>query len=774
MPSLKLESFSGIVPRTGPTLLQDNQAQIAKNGKLQSGEIRPWRAKDLVYSTVVSNVQTIYKFQGPVNRSPIWLEWAADVNVVAGPVADTGDYRLYYTSNSFSPKKTNWALASGNDVGAAPYPNGYYEMGTPAPTSAPIVTAAGTIPAQTVTLTAYQIATFVVGDILHITVDEHDPVDVTLTAGVGGGVTVQSLSTQLDAVTGLNTTIDGADLIVTTETATTASQIIIKKKTGTVDNYDADVVTYTSFKAITYGTSTTAATTTISNTEITSLAPNARLAVTVNNGLPVSITISAGAGTFPEAVTATSLKNALATISGLNAVVNDVVPQTVTATTTYVGATASIKIDKIVPRVDPVYTTVAQTSLKIAAMETRSYIYTIVTEFGTVAEESAPSPASVVSCNTSGDTVTVTGFATPPTGNYNFKYRRIYRTVSGNASTTYQLVAEIPVSQASYADTKSVTELGQVITSLYYTPPPSDLQGIVAMPNGMLAGFRGSEIWFCEPYLPHAWPDVYVLTTEFPIVGLGVFGNSLVVGTTKQPYLITGSSPTSLSQDKLPMIQPCVSKKSIASDQYGVIYASPNGLISIGPGTQDVITTALYTRDEWQAVNPTSMIGALYNNMYFGFYKVGSAYNSIVIQRGDQPPLVSFDADADAVFVEPTTGYLHILSNADKKVYTLDTNTTTNSVFQWRSKKFIQSKPLNYAALQVHADYAYMSSHSGSYVNVKIYFDGTQVFSGNITSDYPVRLPAVSRGYNVEIEVHGNVPVRRVSVATTMAELTGI
>lgn len=774
MPSLKLESFSGIVPRTGPTLLQDNQAQIAKNLKLQSGEIRPWRAKDLVHTTTVAGVKSIYKFQGPANRNPIWLEWAADVNVVAGPVADTGDYRLYYTSDSFSPKKTNWALASGNDAGTAPYPNGYYELGTPAPISAPIVSAAGAVVHPSVTITAFQIATLNVGDILNVTVDENAAVNITLTAGTGGEVTAQSLSTQLDAITGLTTSIDSADVVVTTESATTASQIIIKKQTGTTDNYDSGVVTYTTFVSTVYGTSLAGATTTLSNAQITGIAPNSRLAVTINGGATISITVVAGAGTFPPAVTATSLKAALTAVAGINVTVDAVIPETLTITTVLTGTTASIKIDKINPRVDPVYTTVAQTSTTQPVVETRSYVYTIVTEFGTVAEESAPSPAALVTCNTAGDTVTITGFATPPTGNYNFKYRRIYRTVSGSASTTYQLVAEIPVSQASYADTKSVTELGQIISSLYYTPPPSDLQGIVAMPNGMLAGFRGSEIWFCEPYLPHAWPDVYVLTTEFPIVGLGVFGNSLVVGTTKQPYLITGSSPTSLSQDKLPMIQPCVSKRSIASDQYGVIYASPNGLISIGPGTQDVISTALYTRDEWQAINPTSMIGALYNNMYFGFYKVGSTYGSIVIQRGDIPPLVNFDADADAVFVEPTTGYLHILSHADNNVYTLDTSTSANSVFQWRSKKFLQIKPLNYAALQVHADYAYMSAHAGSYINIKIYLDGTQVFTGNITSDYPVRLPAVSRGYNVEIEVNGNVPVRRVSVATSMAELTGI
>ena len=334
-------------------------------------------------------------------------------------------------------------------------------------------------------------------------------------------------------------------------------------------------------------------------------------------------------------------------------------------------------------------------------------------------------------------------------------------------------MAEIPVAQSSYTDTKSVTALGVSLTSLYYAPPPSTLQGLIAMPNGMMAGFTGNQIWFCEPYLPHAWPSNYMLTTEYPIVGLGVFNNSLLVGTTRNPYLITGSTPTSMAQEKLPMVQPCVSKRSITSDQFGVLYASPNGLVSVAPGSLDVMSNALFTRDEWQAINPSSLVGAIYNNMYLGFYNASGTRNSFVIMRGDNPPLANFDSAARAAFVDASTGTLYVLNNNDNKIYSLDTNTTTNTVFQWKSKKFLHPKPVSYAALQVHADYAYMAANSGSYITVTIYADGTSIFSGNITSDTPVRI-APSRAYIWEIQVTGNVPVRMVGIATSMAEIAGV
>lgn len=553
MPALRLEQFTGIVPRTGPTLLEGNQAQIAKNVKLQSMELRPWRAPTLEYTPNHTDAQTIYKFDSPDGSSYKWLEWTSDVDVVPGPVADLTEKRLYFTSSAFSPRKTNWLLATSSGAGVAPFPNAWYELGVPTPTTAPSLTVAGT-------------------------------------------------------------------------------------------------------------------------------------------------------GTAP--------------------------------------------------------------------VETRAYIYTYVTVFGTVSEESAPSPATTANVNYSGDSVVVGGFGSPPSGNYNFQYRRIYRSVIGASTTGYQLVAEIPIAYTSYTDTKTVDQLGVALPSLYFTPPPLGLQGLVAMPNGIMAGFVGNQVWFCEPYLPHAWPSNYMLTTEYPIVGLGVFGNTLFVGTTRNPYLITGTTPTSMAQEKLPMVQPCVSKRSITSDQFGVLYGSPNGLVSVAPGLLDVVSNALFTRDEWQAINPSSLIGAIYNNMYLGFYNVGGTRNSFVLMRGDNPPLSNFDSAARAAFVSPSAGVLYVLSNTDNKIYSLDTSASTNTVYQWKSKKFLEPKPMSYAGLQVHADYDYMAAHSGSYVNVKIYADGVTVFDSNLTSNFPVRIAAV-KAYVWEIDVYGNVPVRRINIATSMAELAG-
>ena len=196
------------------------------------------------------------KFFGPSNQS-VWLEWANDVDVVPGPVADVYEYRLYYTSSGFSPKKTNWALATANGGGSAPYPDGYYEMGVPAPTTAPTLNVTASAAHATATITAAQITGLSVGDILRVTVDGGTPVSLTLTAGSGGAVTATSLSTQIATVTGVTTSVNATnDVVVTSNSTLATSTVLVEKKTGTTNNYDPTVVTYTTFVATVNGTTT--------------------------------------------------------------------------------------------------------------------------------------------------------------------------------------------------------------------------------------------------------------------------------------------------------------------------------------------------------------------------------------------------------------------------------------------------------------------------------------------------------------------------------------
>lgn len=469
----------------------------------------------------------------------------------------------------------------------------------------------------------------------------------------------------------------------------------------------------------------------------------------------------------------------------------------------------------------------------------RAYVYTYVSTFGQVEEESAPSDATQVVCDTEGGSVEVSGFADPPTDHLNITKIRIYRTVSGSSSTIYQLVDElsltdhklaatgvslygVPWSDRTYVDKRSASQLGKELDSLNYTPPPEGLKGLVSMPNGFLAGFVHNQVWFSEPYLPHAWPSSYMLTTDSPIVGLGVYGSTLVVATSRQPYTISGTSPASMTQEKQPMSQPCVSKRSIAYDQYGVLYASAYGVVALAAGQMDVFTRPIVSQDEWKAYNPSTMLAVMYNNQYIAVYRKGNETSMLIFARGETPELVNYDFTPVAMHIERGSGRLFCLSESDNYIYEIDADDINKEQFTWQSKRFVNPYLTSFSCMKLDADYdsntdvvaweakrkeiddynaAIWAEREGKSllgefnavtlntfevnggllkpnltkaefrsVTVTIYADGHEVYSKVFTSLKACRIPPY-KGYAWWVKFVGNVDIRSFSMSTSMREL---
>lgn len=469
----------------------------------------------------------------------------------------------------------------------------------------------------------------------------------------------------------------------------------------------------------------------------------------------------------------------------------------------------------------------------VANPESRAYVYTYVSTFGSVTEESAPSPASSIITVYTGAAVTINSFASAPTTNYNITSRRIYRTVSGTTSDNYLFVAEIPISTSSYTDNLTAAQLGTALGTIGWVPPPSDLAGIVALPSGALAGFSGNTVYFSEPFYPHAWPYKYAVNIPHKIVGIGVFGSSVVVATDRYPHLINGGIPGSMSVERVPILEPCISKRSLVSDQSGVLYASPNGLVSIGYSNRGVVTNALFRRDEWQAINPSYITATTYDGKYIATYTSAfSGVNSFVLSTDDIPALSKVQWQANAVHVDSRTGNLYICASADGVIYQLDADELNPLTYTWKSKRFALPQPTTFSAMRVDADYgqsATASAYQAQVAAIKAHnatlFSGdllgalntapiNQSYSdsfyssfpyrgitlnGSILSDIPsdasartvqvlvygdsvlkttltftsfdaIRIPPF-KTRDIELQVRGNISVRSVTMATTVQEL---
>jgi len=389
-----------------------------------------------------------------------------------------------------------------------------------------------------------------------------------------------------------------------------------------------------------------------------------------------------------------------------------------------------------------------------AVAVSRVYTFTYVNKEAGFEIESAPAPASVtVSVTATTQTVDVTTPVAAPIG-YLATHKRIYRTVSGE----YLLVAEVALATATYNDAVLPADIGVVtMPSLYWAEPPAGLTGLVNLPNGGMAGFVGRDIYFCDPYHPYAWPVSYIQSVDYPIVALGVTDTSLIAMTTGSPYFLQGSHPSNVTIVRTGIEQACVSKRSVVSMNGAVIYASPDGLVSISPSGSKILTESLFTYAQWQAlIGPTTIHAYSHNMKYVAFTATGGfVYDFITGQ------FITHNIVATAGYSDLQRDKL-FLCTATNNVVVWEAGAAL--ALAWKSKKFTLPRIEGFSCAQVEAE-AYP-------VTLQVYAGSTLIHTQVATDRTPFRLPAI-QARDWELRITGSTEVFAVVMAQSMEEIAG-
>lgn len=341
-----------------------------------------------------------------------------------------------------------------------------------------------------------------------------------------------------------------------------------------------------------------------------------------------------------------------------------------------------------------------------ALSSTVLFAYTWVTEFD---EESEPSDLSDGVLWSPSLTINLTNFDNPPIGRA-VNRMRIYRSqTSALGDTTLYFIAERAASTADFLYDEDLYPMNEVIPSTDYNPPPDDLQGLIALPNGIMAGFVGKKVYFSEPYRPHAWPEKYIMTVDYAVVGLGAFGSAVAVLTTGMPYVMQGSTPDTMVSQRLEVNLPCLSAQSVVDLGYSVAYASTQGLVTISQNGAMVASNNLLTMDQWRSMQPESFIAGQYSGRYIASYSylddADTQQRGMVIfdLSGAQPFLVRASDDADAMYFELGTGRLFLLRNR-REVYEWDAIDQPYGEQYWKSKRFVLPTFTNYGCIMVEGE----------------------------------------------------------------------
>ncbi|MBD9539925.1 hypothetical protein IB276_10720 [Ensifer sp. ENS04] len=335
--------------------------------------------------------------------------------------------------------------------------------------------------------------------------------------------------------------------------------------------------------------------------------------------------------------------------------------------------------------------------------QSRVYVYTWVTSFG---EESAPCPVSNILDWKPGNTVTLSGFAATPAGRSITK-QRIYRSQTGKTGTGLYLIAERTASTGNFTDNIAVDQFQEPLPSADWNEPPDGLAGLAEMPNGMMAGFVGRTIYFCEPYRAHAWPEKYTMNVGADIVGIAALGSILVVLTKGKPYLLSGSHPDSMQQQQIEENLPCVNARSMVDLGHAICYASNDGLVAVrGDGGIRLITDQLLSRSDWLDLSPTTIIGGQLNGAYLLFYDNLTASGdrmagSITIYVDGQPFIVRSSEFASSCFFDVNDTALYFMVPGSKTIKRFDAPQSAPQTLYWRSKEFITTMPTSMGAILV-------------------------------------------------------------------------
>ena len=458
------------------------------------------------------------------------------------------------------------------------------------------------------------------------------------------------------------------------------------------------------------------------------------------------------------------------------------------------------------PKDDLLLTTIRQV-VDENDLNSMSYVYTYVTVHG---EEGPPSPASdfIDRLDDGSAEITIAESAYVGRGDPDRINRiRVYRTVTGTSGTNFQLLGTLPFGPGVSEDSDQLTwsdppnqtspasawnakvidavppvEIGEILPSEGWFPPPLGLAGLTLMPNGYFVGFKDRTLYFSEPFLPHAWDPDNAKVTDEEIIGIAVTGNILVIGTRGRPEFGSGADPLSFSKNRAKLHAPLLHKNALINAGNGAAYPSTDGLVLVGAGGARYLTQTTYDKKTWIAAAENRDQAVFHDQRYILF---GRNQNPLMMDLTDRRDGIEvseltekqFGAaakrDDDLLFMAFDTAEYR-----DLRIFNDDS--AARAVGIWRSGLYTMPRPVSFAWCQVFAD-GYPLTLRILYPDPALFDAGTRQYDLSdanlkeitltVSGAEPFRVPSdfTSREYVVVVETAYRV--QQLFLAETQEEL---
>lgn len=310
---------------------------------------------------------------------------------------------------------------------------------------------------------------------------------------------------------------------------------------------------------------------------------------------------------------------------------------------------------------------------------------------------------------------------------------RLYRI--GGSYSVMMLVQEVANTSATLED-NSISP-SDVLTSTLYGRAPEGLN-YLTLANTMFFGAKEDKLYFSEIAFVNSWSPYYFIDFDANITGIGATQNGLLVFTEYKTYIVTGTTPSTLSKYLLNDEIGCILHKSIRFINNTLLWYSYEGICA-SSGTE----IKSLSRDKLGTITLVPRHSCTVDSVYYLSHSNG------ILVIDTRFGLVFRELSTIALGMFDIAGVLYY-TNPDKKLYSLGTSEVPK-IMHYLSPKFPDgalSKLKNYKTLYLNC--------TGN-LEFTTYISDKKVLTVNLTEGVQeIKLPQDERlGYWLQFEVKG-------------------
>lgn len=312
-------------------------------------------------------------------------------------------------------------------------------------------------------------------------------------------------------------------------------------------------------------------------------------------------------------------------------------------------------------------------------------------------------------------------------------HRRLYR-MGGNYSE-YMLIATVPWNTGQYND-NTFSEPGAVLTSQLNAKAPLELTHLTEL-NSMIFGSVGNKLHFSEIAYFWAWSPYNYIQFADTITGIAKSPNGLLVFTLNETYIVTGTSPKTLSKFLINSQYGCVEHNTISYMDNSAIWLSLDGICVSDGGA-----ITLITKDKLKSFNYAGPYTSIVHN---GTYYLG------------------YDSGTLCLCLSPFSLYIvDIVTTCfgikDNELYYAKDGYLYKA-FASSSKRSLTYKSPVYSdgGISILKNYNNIYTYSSGTLTLTVYIDGTQVLVQTLNQGFTdISVPQSNRlGYTIQFQVIG-------------------